>query len=163
MDTTIFVPLSAVFGLVLFGLAVRWYYWPWARRVSLKEAATPILLLHMIRYEGLGFLVPGVVSPLLDPTFAHSSAYGDLTAACLALLALVALRFESAAARPLLWIFALEGFVDLLTAVGLGIKHAQGGLLQTMYFIPTIGVPLLLVTHVALFFLLLRKRGATQA
>lgn len=163
MNPILFVPLSAVFGLVVFGCAITLYYWPWARRVSFKEAVTPILLLHALRYEGLGFLVPGVVSPLLDPTFAHSGAYGDLTAACLALLALLALRLDSIVARPLLWFFAVEGFVDLLTAVGLGIKHAQGGLLQSMYFIPTVVVPLLLVTHVALFLLLLRKRGASQA
>ncbi len=160
MNPNLFVPISAVFGLTVFGFAVRWYFWPWAKSASLKDAATPILLLNAMRYEGLGFLVPGVVSPLLDPTFAHSGAYGDLTAATLALLALAALRLGSATARPLLWIFGIEGFVDLLTAVGLGIRHAQGGLLQSMYFIPTVVVPLLLVTHVTLFLLLLRRSTA---
>jgi hypothetical protein len=155
--TALFIPLSFVMGLVLFGLAVRWYWWPWANRVTLRQAATPILLLHSSRYIGLGFLVPGLVNPLLSPVFTHEAAWGDLATACLALIALAALCFEVPGRRALLWLFSVVGFADLVLAMGLGAAHATPELLQTMYFIPTVAVPLLMVTHVALAGLLLRR------
>lgn len=154
------IPLSFILGLVVFGYAVKWYYWPWAARVSLKEAATPVLLLHALRYIGLAFLVPGIVSPLLDPRLTHEAAAGDMVAALLALLALTALRLGLPGRRVLLWVFNIEGCLDLLSAVGLGVRYAKPELLQSLYFIPTVLVPLLLVTHLALFGLLLRRRGA---
>jgi hypothetical protein len=168
MSSFFFIPLSLVMALTVWSCAVAWYYWPWARRVSLKDAATPILLLNAFRFEGLGFLVPGVVSPDLNPVFAAGAGYGDLAAACLALLALVAVRFGSATARPLMWLFALVGLLDLVDAYGLGITFSRPGqiasfgpgFLQSMYFIPTFAAPLLIVTDVALVLLLLRKRGS---
>ena len=160
MPTPLFIPLSFLMGLVLFGYALKWSYWPWASRASLKDAATPLLLLHAIRYEGLAFLVPGFVSPLLDPRFATSAAYGDFTAACLALAALAALRLGLPGKRALLWVFGIEGFVDLVTALGLGARYARPDLLQAAYVIPTFLVPLLLLTHLLLFRLLLRREAA---
>lgn len=47
--------------------------------------------------------------------------------------------------------------MDLVVALGLGITYAKPELLQGMYFVPTFVVPLLLVTHVVLFMLLLRR------
>lgn len=170
MPTSVFIPLSLVMALTLFGLAAKWYYWPWARRVPLKDAATPILLINAIRFLGLAFLVPGVVSPALNHVFATSAAYGDLTAACFAFLALFALRMELKVAPLLLWIFGLEGLLDLLVAYGLGITYSAPGqipsfgpeFLQSTYFIPTFGAPLLLVTDVTLLLLLARRRAAPE-
>jgi len=167
-STAFFIPLSLVMALTVWSCAVAWYYWPWAQRVSLKDAATPILLLNAFRFEGLGFLVPGVVSPDLNHVFAAGAGYGDLAAACSALLALAALRFGSAAARPLLWIFTLVGLMDLVDAYALGIFYSRPGqipsfgpeLLQSMYSIPTFAAPLLIVTDVVLLLLLLRRQGA---
>jgi hypothetical protein len=159
MPTVLFIPVGFLMGLVLFALAGKWYYWSWARRAPLKDAATPLLLLHAGRYIGLAFLIPGLVSPLLDSRFTTDAAYGDLTAALLALLALAALRLNLPGKRPLLWVFNLEGCVDLLLAMGLGARYASPELLQAAYFIPVVGVPLLLVTHFVLFGLLLRRES----
>src|ERR1700745_309312 len=114
MSTFFFIPVSLVMALTIFGLAAKWYYWPWARSVSLKEAATPILLMNATRFLGLGFLVPGVVSPALNPTFATAAAYGDIAAACLALFALLLLRRDLPGAIAALWIFNIEGSLDFL-------------------------------------------------
>lgn len=170
MNTLFFIPLSLVMALTVWSCAAAWYYWPWARRVSLKDAATPILLINASRFVGLGFLVPGVVSANLNHVFAASAGYGDLAAACLALLALFALRKELKVTRLLLWIFTLVGLVDLLEAYGLGIMYSRPGQIasfgpefpQSMYFIPTFAAPLLIVTDVALILLLLRSRGSPE-
>ena len=156
-----FVPVSMLMGLLVFGLAAKWYYLPWARRRSLRDAATPILLLHATRYIGLGFLVTGLVSPLLDQTFAKSAAYGDFVAACLAFIALYFLRRGAGSAKAWLWLFSVAGVVDLITAVGLGITHIKPATIDGMYFIPVLGVPLLFASHVALMVLLFRSATST--
>ena len=116
--------------------------------------------LHGFRFIGLAFLVPGVVSPELPSAFARPAAYGDLLAAALALLALAALR--SPLGIGLVWVFNLVGTADLLHAIylgriGVGVEPGQLG---AAYFIPTVVVPLLLVTHGLVFRLLLARDDA---
>ena len=61
----------------------------------------------------------------------------------------------------MVWVFNLWGIADLLYAfyqgmIGVGIKPGQLG---AVFFIPTVAVPLLFVTHVLVFRLLLRGDG----
>jgi hypothetical protein len=98
------------------------------------------------------------VTPDLPEAFARPAAYGDLSAAVLALLALAGL--QSRFGICLVWVFNLWGSADLLHAYyqgrfGVGVVP---GHLGAAYFIPTVVVPLLLVTHVLVFRLLLRAR-----
>ena len=44
------------------------------------------------------------------------TAYGDLTAAILALLELASLRYDAAFAVPMLWLFNIVGLLDLIYA-----------------------------------------------
>jgi hypothetical protein len=105
--------------------------------------------LHWIGSPG-----PPVVSPDLPPAFAHSAAYADIIAAILALLSLLLLR--SAAGVAVVWIFNLWGTADLLNSFYQG-PHAGllAGQLGAAYFIPTLIVPLLLITHGLAFRILL--------
>ena len=89
-----FLPISMVMGLIVFGFAARWYVAPALSRLDRKAALTPFLLLHATRYVGLAFLIPGVTAEPLDPRFADFAAYGDLVAAVVALVALLALRLD---------------------------------------------------------------------
>ena len=119
-------------------------------------------LLHSFRFIGLAFLVKGVVAPELPAAFAVPAAYGDLIAALLALVALVALR--RGFGIPLVWAFNLWGTADLLYAFYQG--NASGlvpGMLQATYFIPTFIVPLLLITHVLVFLILVRRDSVAAA
>jgi hypothetical protein len=94
------------------------------------------------------------VSPQLPLDLTRPAAYGDLIAALLALAALAALQRRFG--LLLLWCFNLWGTADLLVAyyhgLTLGIEPGQLG---AMYFVPTVLVPLLLVTHGLAFRLLL--------
>jgi hypothetical protein len=148
--------ISIVLGFLVWGIVGARYIWPALRELPRADALRPLLLLHSFRYIGLAFLVPGVVSAELPAGFARPAAYGDLIAAVLALLALAALRSRLGIA--LVWVFNLWGTADLLHAyyqgrVGVGVEPGQLG---AAYFIPTVVVPLLLVTHVLVFRLLLR-------
>src|SRR5262249_1189818 len=69
-----------------------------------------------LRVNGLMFLMPGLVSRELPRAFAVPTAYGDLTAALLALLALWPVRVASAFAMPMVWLFNTVGLLDLVYA-----------------------------------------------
>ncbi len=157
MDNLI-LPLSIVLAVVSYSLIAKWYVMPWLAPLSRKEALTPLLLLHSSRFIGLAFLIPGVTSVPLDPRFANPAAWGDLLAAVLALIALLALRLEWSAAVPLVWIFNIEGTLDLLNALFQGMRYAPNSDLGATYFIPAVIVPALLVTHFIVFKLLLSQK-----
>jgi hypothetical protein len=153
--------ISVLLGLVVWGMIGARDIWPALRRRPRAEALRPLLLLHAFRFVGLAFLVPGVVAPDLPAGFARPAAYGDLATSILALLAIAALG-----RRPgtmLVWVFNVVGTVDLLNAFYQGNRLGVGitpGLQGAAYFIPTVLVPLLLVTHVLVFCILLRTDAA---
>ncbi|HKA57955.1 MAG TPA: hypothetical protein VKD28_05015 [Gemmatimonadales bacterium] len=150
--------ISVILGFTVWGFIAARYIWPALRARPRAAALRPILMLHSFRFLGLSFIVPGVVSPDLPAAFARPAAYGDLTAAILALLALVTL--ESRVGTVLVWIFNLVGTTDLLAAYYNGNRTGVGlapGLQGADYFIPTVLVPLLLITHLLAFRILLTK------
>jgi len=79
---------SVAVALVVFSLVAKWYLWPAVRSRPPAVALPPLLLYACLRVNGLMFLMPGLVSPQLPRTFAVPTAYGDLSAALLALVAL---------------------------------------------------------------------------
>jgi hypothetical protein len=153
---------SIGFSLVAWSLVTSQYVWPRLRLLPGPVALRPILTLHSFRYIGLAFLVPGVVSHELPSTFARAAAYGDIVAATLALLSLAAPTGGLSSA--LVWVFNLWGTADLFDAF---FQAARGGLLPgqlgAAYFIPTLLVPLMLITHVVAFRLLLRRESGVRA
>src|SRR6201985_2283245 len=98
---------SVAFSLVAWSIVAKRYFWPRLRQRQRPDALRPLLVLHAFRFEGLAFLVPGVVSPDLPAAFAHSAAYGDLIAAILALLSLLFLQRRIGIA--VVWVFNLWG------------------------------------------------------
>ena len=104
------------------------------------------------------FLIPGVVSPDLSVAFAGPAAYGDLSTSILALLALATMG--SALGIILVWAFTFSAAQIYAFYEGnrVGLDHAPG-LQGAAYFIPTVLVPLLLITHVIVFLLLLKPEG----
>jgi hypothetical protein len=150
--------LSIVFAFVAWGVLTARYIWPKLRLLSRAEALRPLLILHSFRFIGLAFLVPGVVSADLPSVFAHSAAYGDIVAAALALLTLAALPRR--AGVLVAWLFNVWGSADLVDAFyqanGAGLVAGQLG---ALYFIPTLIVPLLMITHGLAFRILLRNQS----
>ena len=151
------VAVSVALGVVIFSLIARWYVMPALATRPRTDALIPLVLPHAFRYIGLAFLIPGVVAADITPAFAVPAAYGDLLASILALLAAVALRLRLPVAIPLVWIFNVEGFLDALYAVSQGVRYVNAGQLGGVVLIPLLIVPALLVTHVLIFQLLLRK------
>jgi hypothetical protein len=149
--------VSIAFSLIAWGIVAARYIWPELRFRQRAEALRPLLILHTFRFIGLAFLIPGVVSTDVPSAFAHSAAYGDFIAAILALFSLLLL--PSGAGVAATWIFNLWGFADILNAFYQA-NHAGllAGQLGAAYFLPTLIVPLLLVTHGLAFRILLQHQ-----
>jgi hypothetical protein len=145
--------LQFFLSLVLFGLLAKWFLAPWLKGRTRSQALFWLTLPHATRHIGLVFLVPGVVSPSLPSSFAAAAGYGDLAAGLLALLALVALRNGWSGTVALVWLFNVVGTGDLLNAL----RQAEVvPYLGAAWYIPTVWVPLLLVTHAMSFARLLK-------
>ena len=149
--------VSIALSFIAWGIVTARYIWPELRLRQRAEALRPLLILHSFRFIGLAFLVPGVVSVDLPSSFAHSAAYGDFIAAILALLSLLLL--PSAAGVAVAWIFSLWGSSDILNAFYQA-NHSGllAGQLGVAYFLPTLVVPLLLITHGLAFRILLQHQ-----
>jgi hypothetical protein len=152
--------IHLVLGYVAWLLCFSVYIWPWLRSMERTEALRAIATLHSFRFFGLVFILPGVVGANLPPTFAMYAAYGDFATGLLAMLALMAVRI-----RPLFLAlvvaFNLVGVVDLVgdySLATLANLPAIAGELGAMYAIPIIYVPILMITHVAAFYLLMRPQ-----
>jgi hypothetical protein len=150
--------VSIAFSFVAWGIVATRYIWPKLRLLPRAEALRPLLILHSFRFIGLAFLVPGVVSPELPSAFAHSAAYGDIVAAILALLSLASL--SRGAGVVIAWIFNIWGSADILNAFYQANNAGlMAGQLGATYFLPTLVVPLLLITHALAFRILLQHRS----
>jgi hypothetical protein len=156
--------LQLILGYIAWLLCFRVYLWPRLRSMRHEDAHRVIATLHSFRFFGLVFAVPGVVGAHLPTSFASFAAYADLATGVLALFALLSVRV-----RPLFWSFVIAfnavGMADLLLDYFHAIRAdlpSVAGELGAAYVIPIIYVPLLMITHVAAFYLLLRptKRQA---
>jgi hypothetical protein len=157
MQPQLYFFTSIAFSLIAWSIVATRYFWPKLRVLPRADALRPLLTLHSFRFLGLSFLVPGVVSSDLPSAFAHSAAYGDIIAAMLALLSLISLPRK--AGVTIVWIFNLWGTADLINAFYQA--NAAGlapGELGASYFIPTLVVPLLLITHGLVFRILLQHQ-----
>jgi hypothetical protein len=158
--------IHLVLGYVPWLLCFGAYVWPRLKSMDRVEAQRAIATLHSFRFFGLVFIIPGVVGPDLPAGFATFAAYGDFATGLLAMLALLTVR-----TRPLFWLFVvafnLVGAADILIDYYHGIQldlPALSGQLAATYWIPIVYVPLLMITHVVAFFLLLRPQmGSAEA
>jgi hypothetical protein len=161
MSPTRIFQLQMVLGYVPWLLCFGAYAWPRLKALDPVAAQRAIATLHSFRFFGLVFLVPGVVGPDLPARFATFAAYGDFATGVLAMLALLTVRI-----RSIFWTFVvafnLVGTVDIVVDYYHGNElglPTLAGQLGAAYAIPIIYVPLLMITHVVAFRLLLGPRA----
>jgi hypothetical protein len=155
--------VSILASLVSSAVAARLFS-PRLRNADPNRALTWLVAPHMfLRFIGLSFLVPGVVSPLLPAGLAIPAAYGDFIAGILAIVATVALVNRASWATKSVWLFNIWGLADFLFAFYQGRRVGlQPGMLGAAFFIVTAVVPPLLVTHILIFRLLVRRQAGQE-
>jgi hypothetical protein len=151
--------LSILMSFVSAGVVAKFYVWPWLRITEQRRGLAALVAPHLfLRFMGLSFLVPGVVSPSLPLAFAAPAAYGDFVAGILAIVAAVALVDGARWGSVAVWLFNVWGAADFIFAFYQGWKVGlQPGALGAAFFIVTALVPPLLVSHFLIFGLLLRR------
>lgn len=149
--------VNLLFSTFLFWVAARLYVLPRLADCEPRTILLPILLLHSTRHLGLMFLAPGAVYAGIPEQFTYPAAFGDLLAAVLALIAIPAVAARAKIARLLVWLFNIEGTLDLMAAIVLATVYDAAPFMGPAYWIPALWVPALLVTHYITFVLLFRK------
>ncbi|MBZ9706322.1 hypothetical protein LB543_06255 [Mesorhizobium sp. ESP7-2] len=160
MSPAIIFDIHLALGYVPWLLCFGAYVWPRLKSMDRLEAQRAIATLHSFRFFGLVFMLPGVVGPNLPAGFAVLAAYGDFATGLLAMLALLTARRHQLF-WPLVVAFNLVGTVDIVVDYYHGVQldlPDLAGELGAAYAIPILYVPLLMVTHAAAFYLLMRRR-----
>jgi len=152
--------IHLLLGYVPWLLCFGAYVWPRLKSMDRVEAQRAIAALHSFRFFGLVFILPGVVGPNLPAGFADFAAYGDFATGLLAMVAFLTVRARSVF-RAFVVAFNVAGAVDIIVDYYHGVQFdlpALAGELGATYAIPIIYVPVLMITHVAAFYLLARPR-----
>ncbi len=145
-------------SLIVYAFIAVWYVHPALRDVDWRKATVPLLLVHAFRYGPLTLLMPGQVGQDVPLDVARTIAYGDLLSGILAIVAACAVWYRLAFARTLVWVFTIIGFGDVVVAsvrgIGAGLLDMDMGF---NLYILNFYVPALIVTHIMIVTLLLRK------
>jgi len=165
------MPPSAYFHLVgfTFGMAAFAMIYVSLRSTLIdngRDAHLKALIpIHFFRYFGLTALLPGVFN--LAPA-GFSQAYltqimaGDVLVAALALLSFASLLMRAPWRIPLAWIFNILGSLDYLNAAARVTPaiHDANILGPFGWIVITVFLPAWLVSHVAIFLVLSKHKGA---
>jgi hypothetical protein len=147
-----------VIGLLVWGIFVAVYWWPVLAVIGRRLALRQIAMLNAFRFEGLVFLMPAFVGQGLPSAFAAPAAYGDLATSVLAIMSIVAFRWERIALLFTV-LYTAVGAADLINnvyrVITLGIGERPESL-GVAYTILILYVPLLMITHGLTAWLLLK-------
>ena len=160
MDSTQIFWMQILASVFVFGIVAVWYVWPSLTKLSRNSALIPLFFVHVPRYVGMTLLVTGMVDPKLPREFLSSAAYGDLLEAALALASIFALRSNRRVAVPLVWVANTWGFLDLLNGLrGVVQLNVPSFDLATFWYVYTFYAPLVLVSHLMIFAILVKSRS----
>jgi hypothetical protein len=135
---------------------------PSLQRAGKKAHLMALIAPHLFRYLGLIALVPTLFdmrSLGFDGQFHAIIGYGDWISGLLALVALGLLAANSRVAIPFIWLFNIVGLADFANA-GLRIAPAitDPAIIGDLgWIVFTVFLPMLIVSHLAIFAALLRK------
>jgi hypothetical protein len=152
--------MHLVLGYLAWLLFFGAYAWPKLKTMDWVESQRAIATLHIFRFFGLVFVLPGVIGPNLPAAFAEFAAYGDFATGILAILALLTVRIRTLFSLFVI-AFNIVGAADIIidyyhgNQVGLA---AVAGRFGAAYVIPIIYVPALMITHIVAFYLLMRPQ-----
>ena len=163
MNSTQIFWMQLLASLVVIGTVAVWYVWPILARLPRNAAIIPLLFVHVPRYVGMTLLVAGMVDPTLPFGFRSSAAYGDLLEAAMAFASIIALRGNWRSAIPLVWVTNIWGFLDLLNGVrGVVTLNVPGFNLATLWYIYTFYAPLVVVSHLMIFWILIQSKDSQR-
>lgn len=116
MDNFTIINLQAITGTIAIILAFNWWIKPHIANLSFQDALLPFVFLNTFRYLGLSFMTKEQFYDGFPADFLTTVGLLDFTTAILAIITAIALKNKWSFAIPLVWIFNIVGFGDLITA-----------------------------------------------
>jgi len=159
MDNFTIINLQALIGTVAIILAFKWWVQPRLANLSIQDALLPFVFLNIFRYLGLTFMAKEQFYNGFPTEFLNTVGLLDFSTAILAIIAAIALKNKWSFAIPLVWIFNIVGFGDLITAFpqffGLELYNHNLGFIWLMFV--TYGLATFL-SHLYIFYKLLNPK-----
>ncbi len=157
MQPIVLFGIQFTLSLAAYALLALWTVVPRLSGMSREKAVIPLLWVHAFRVVGGTILAPGAVDAGVPMRFREMIGYGDLATACLALLALVALRVRFRGAIVLVWLCIVVGTLDTVNAIVQSMRDSVFVYaLGVNWVIVTLYVPALLVSSLLIVIQLLR-------
>ncbi|MDP4826229.1 MAG: hypothetical protein NWR73_00980 [Flavobacteriales bacterium] len=158
MDNFTIINLQALTGTIGIILAFNWWVKPRLTNLSIQDALLPFVFLNVFRYLGLTFMAKEQFYDGFPADFLTTVGILDFSTAVLAILASIALKNKWNFAIPLVWIFNVVGFGDLITAFpqffGLKLYDHDLGIIWLMFI--TYGLATFL-SHIYIFIRLFKN------
>lgn len=158
MDNFAIINLQAMTGTVAIILGFRYWIQPRVSKLPIHAALLPFVFLNTFRYLGLTFMAKEQMYDGFPTEFLTTVGLLDFTTAILAILAVIALKNKWRLAIPLVWVFNIVGFSDLITAFpqffGLKLYDHNLGFIWLMFV--TYGLATFL-SHIYIFIRLIKN------
>ena len=158
MDNFTIINLQALTGTVAIILAFQWWIKPRIANLAIQEALLPFVFLNTFRYLGLSFMAKEQFYDGFPAEFLNTVGLLDFSTAILAIIAAISLKNKWSIAIPLVWIFNIVGFGDLITAFpqffGLELYNQNLGFICLMFV--TYGLATFL-SHIYIFIRLFKN------
>ncbi len=116
MDNFTIINLQAIIGTIAIIIGFKFWIQPRVSKLPIHEALLPFVFLNTFRYLGLTFMAKEQFYDGFPTSFLNTVGLLDFSTAVLAIVSVVALKNKWRFALPLVWIFNIVGFGDLLTA-----------------------------------------------
>lgn len=116
MDNFTIINLQAIIGTIAIIIGFKFWIQPRFSKLPIHEALLPFVFLNTFRYLGLTFMAKEQFYDGFPTSFLNTVGLLDFSTAVLAIVSVVALKNKWRFALPLVWIFNIVGFGDLLTA-----------------------------------------------
>jgi hypothetical protein len=158
MDNFTIINLQALTGTVAIILGFRYWIQPRISKLAIHEALLPFVFLNTFRYLGLSFMAKEQFYDGFPSEFLTTVGLLDFTTAILAIITVIALKNQWSFAIPLVWIFYIVGFGDLIIAFpqffGLELYNQNLGFIWLMFV--TYGLTTFL-SHIYIFIRLIQN------
>ncbi|NCN11284.1 MAG: hypothetical protein GW938_15715 [Leptospira sp.] len=116
MNNFIIINLQALTGTVAIILGFKYWIQPRISKLPIHEALLPFVYLNTFRYLGLSFMAKEQFYNGFPSDFLTTVGLLDFATSILAISSVIALKNKWNFAIPLVWIFNIVGFGDLISA-----------------------------------------------
>ena len=158
MDNFAIINIQAILGSLSIIIGFNWWIKPRVANLAIHDALLPFVFLNTFRYLGLSFMAKEQFYSGFPADFLNTVGLWDMSTAILAIIASIALKNKWSFAIPLVWIFNIVGFADLITAFpqffGLKLYDQNLGFIWLMFI--TYGLTTFL-SHIYIFLRLIQN------